>query len=193
MEKLTDTERYDLSHGTGEYPLHDERCRKALKVIDDLTQKLAASEEETRRRILTETKQVSEWLADANTRMLAAEERGRGLEAKLNAATELVCRWSNFDFDCPDEYNEATNEEEADGWALEQLYEDTAKLFTQVLPEKIELAPEELAKIAELVANPPKPSEELKAAAKRYSEPRDWCDKIGDLIEQGNPIGRSGR
>lgn len=44
MEKLTDTERYDLHLGTGEYPLHDEKCRKALKIIDEMTEALASAQ-----------------------------------------------------------------------------------------------------------------------------------------------------
>jgi hypothetical protein len=42
------------------------------------------------------------------------------------AGNALLKRWSNFDFDCPDEYNQETGEEEEDGWALGKLYEDTA-------------------------------------------------------------------
>ena len=34
--------------------------------------------------------------------------------------------------------------------------------------EKIELSPEALAKMAELIANPPQPSERLRAAARRH-------------------------
>jgi hypothetical protein len=48
-----------------------------------------------------------------------------------DAALALVRRWSNFDFDCPDEYNDDMGQDEKDGWALNQLYEASAALLSK--------------------------------------------------------------
>jgi hypothetical protein len=50
-------------------------------------------------------------------------------DARIEELTSLLIEWSNFDFDCPDEYNEETDEEEEDGSALNHLYEKTGEVL----------------------------------------------------------------
>jgi hypothetical protein len=62
---------------------------------------------------------------------LAQEKRIDGLEYRRGASDALLRRWSNFDFDCPDEFNDDTDVEEDPGWALEKLYSDTASHLSE--------------------------------------------------------------
>jgi hypothetical protein len=55
----------------------------------------------------------------------ASERRANAAESKLAAAEALLREWSNFDFDCPEEYDPETDEEGEDGDALDRLYERT--------------------------------------------------------------------
>lgn len=57
--------------------------------------------------------------------LLKFQDRLDAANARLAAANALLREWSVFDFECPDEFNDETEEEEADGWALDKLYDDT--------------------------------------------------------------------
>lgn len=85
---------------------------------------LEATEDEEGLYVLRSEVEVTTARLNAVTDALAISER------RLADAEQLVRNWSNFDFDCPDEYNEDTDEDEEDGWALGQLYEATEKFFS---------------------------------------------------------------
>jgi hypothetical protein len=54
------------------------------------------------------------------------------VEARVREAEGLIREWSNFDFDCPDEYDPETGEDGEDGSALARLYEETGAFLRGV-------------------------------------------------------------
>lgn len=54
------------------------------------------------------------------------------LTARVREAEGLIREWSNFDFDCPDEYDPETGEDGEDGSALDRLYEETGAFLRGV-------------------------------------------------------------
>lgn len=69
-----------------------------------------------------------ERLRAENSKLYGSKTRVREAElaSLLAVANSLLRRWSNFDFDCSDEFDDEIQDEQEDGWALEKLYTDTA-------------------------------------------------------------------
>jgi regulator of replication initiation timing len=77
------------------------------------------------RAALAEARAECERLRDNFDAMIEERNRAEAAESKLAAAEALLREWSNFDFDCPEEYDPETDEEGEDGDALDRLYERT--------------------------------------------------------------------
>jgi hypothetical protein len=70
-------------------------------------------------------------VCSGNRRRCDAAERVIALAQTAAAANALLREWYEFDFDCPDDFNDETGEED-DGYALDKLCADTAAHFTEL-------------------------------------------------------------
>jgi len=69
---------------------------------------------------------------DLETVCWAAEKEINELRSRLLKANQIIRRWCNFDFDCPEEeYDEDSDCFGQEGAALDKLYDDTAAYLKQ--------------------------------------------------------------
>lgn len=128
---LTDWYQDDEAHAEEDPEGRWVEADVALREISALNKELEAiqaiHEKERQRRKTSELEidRLRGALADADVSTKYAAQQCLVSDASLAAANELLREWSNFDFDCPDEFNYETDDDEEDGWALEQLYKQT--------------------------------------------------------------------